>query len=577
MFKVWLILSNEFKIKFYVILALIFIGIFFETFGVGLILPLVNLATGGADSLPEFIKDVDFLANIFAEDSALLYGMIFFLSFFILRTIVLIGIEYYKQKFVYSLQEDLSSRIFSGYLNNDYNFFLKNNSSIFIRNIITEIGILANVTQSFLITISEALVCIALFIILSIIEPLGTLVAIIIFTTGALTFYLAIKNNVASWGATRHEFDANRIKNLQQAFGSIKEIIISNKQKYFLDTFVNNTHITMEAARKQNTVQQIPRLLLELLAISGIALISFVLLAQNESSANIAGTLALFAASAFRLMPSINRILTAVQTMRYAKAVSETIYSEISKFEKLKVEYLETTNQIKNANIEFEDVSFYYEKPNEKVLKSIDLKINSNSTIAFIGPSGSGKSTLVDLILGALKPNSGSIYINRKNLNDILPQWQNALGYVPQDIYLTDETLKENIAFGIEKNNIDYERVDECIKLANLESFIAELPNGIDTKVGERGVRISGGQLQRVGIARALYKKPSILILDEATSALDSVTEKKIMDSVFSLSGDITIIIIAHRLSTIESCDYIYKLEDGIIKAHGKPNEILNT
>lgn len=575
MSKIWSILDREFKRRFYLVLLLIFIGIFFEAFGVGLILPLVNIATSGADSLPDSVKNITFISNILSSGSALFYSMIFFITFFIFRTLILGLIEYYKQKFVYSLQENLSSRILSGYLNNEYDFFLRYNSSIFIRNIITEIGLLANVTQSFLIIISETLVCIALFVLLAYFEPMGTFLALTIFSFGGLFFFLAIKKNVGLWGSIRHEYDAYRIKNLQQSFGSIKEIIISNKQKYFLNKFVNNTHITMEAARKQNTVQQLPRLLLELLAITGIALISFTLLAQNEDSANIAGILALFAASAFRLMPSINRILTAAQTMRYAKAVTETIRSEISNFEELPPK-IQTEQKIMNANIEFKDVSFCYPGLDEKVLNNINLKIDSNSTVAFIGSSGSGKSTLIDLVLGALKPISGSIFINDKNLNSTLAEWQNSIGYVPQDIYLTDETLIENIAFGVQKNNINNIRVQECIKLANLENFISELPDGLETKVGERGVRISGGQLQRVGIARALYKKPSILILDEATSALDSITEKKIMKAVFGMSGDITIIIIAHRLSTIESCDYIYKLEDGCIASHGKPEQILN-
>tara|TARA_B100000780_G_scaffold263367_1_gene217217 strand:- start:16621 stop:18351 length:1731 start_codon:yes stop_codon:yes gene_type:complete len=575
MSKIWSILDREFKRRFYLVLLLIFIGIFFEAFGVGLILPLVNIATSGADSLPDSVKNITLISNILSSGSALFYSMIFFITFFIFRTLILGLIEYYKQKFVYSLQENLSSRILSGYLNNEYDFFLRYNSSIFIRNIITEIGLLANVTQSFLIIISETLVCIALFVLLAYFEPMGTFLALTIFSFGGLFFFLAIKKNVGLWGSIRHEYDAYRIKNLQQSFGSIKEIIISNKQKYFLNKFVNNTHITMEAARKQNTVQQLPRLLLELLAITGIALISFTLLAQNEDSANIAGILALFAASAFRLMPSINRILTAAQTMRYAKAVTETIRSEISNFEELPPK-IQTEQKIMNANIEFKDVSFCYPGLDEKVLNNINLKIDSNSTVAFIGSSGSGKSTLIDLVLGALKPISGSIFINDKNLNSTLAEWQNSIGYVPQDIYLTDETLIENIAFGVQKNNINNIRVQECIKLANLENFISELPDGLETKVGERGVRISGGQLQRVGIARALYKKPSILILDEATSALDSITEKKIMKAVFGMSGDITIIIIAHRLSTIESCDYIYKLEDGCIASHGKPEQILN-
>ena len=574
MFKIWNILNYEFKKKSIFILLLILIGIVLEAFSIGLVLPVITVASSGYDSLPEVIKNTEIFNKFLAADTVLFYAMIFFICFFTIRTAVWVFTEYIKQKFIYSLQENLSSRIFSGYLNNDYNFFLKSNSSTFIRNIITEIGILANVTQSFLILISEVLLCVSLFILMAYVEPMGTSIALLIFTIGAISFYITIKKKVSTWGTIRHEFDGYRIKNLQQAFGSIKEIIITNKQKYFLESFVDNTHVTMEAARKQNTVQQIPRLLLELLTIVGIAIISFVLIAQNQDTASIASVLALFAASAFRLMPSINRILSAAQTMRYAKAVTETISQEILKFEKIPSKS-PSLLKLDSGNIELKNLSFYYDNKNEKVLHDINLRINSNSTVAFIGASGSGKSTLIDIILGVLKPTHGSIVVNDKNLEDIISEWQNSIGYVPQDIYLTDESLRENIAFGVKIDQINDSRVEDCINLANLDTFVSGLPKGLETKVGERGVRISGGQLQRVGIARALYNNPSVLILDEATSALDSLTEKKIMDAVFSLSGNMTIIIIAHRLSTIESCDYVYKLDNGFIISHGSPKDVI--
>ncbi len=574
MYKIWSILDYQYKRNFFIIFILICIGIFFETMGVGLIVPVVNIAAAGENSLPDFLKNNDVIYKLIEEKSLLFYSIILFLVFFILRTCILLIIEYYKQRFVYSLQRNLSYKLFSRYLSNDYEFFLKSNSSIFIRNIITEIGILANVTQSFLIIISEILVCLALFALMSFFEPLATMITASIMLAGALSFYLIVKNNVAKWGYERHEFDAYRIKNLQQGFGSIKEILISNSQKFFLNSFKKNTYKTMESGRKQNTVLQMPRLLLELLAIFSLVLIAFILINNDKSSSEVAGSLALFAAAAFRLMPSANRILTAAQTLRYAKAVTNTIHDEIKNHS----EFNETSHniaKIENANIVFNEVSFSYDEADSQTLNNINLNINDNSTVAFIGPSGSGKSTLVDLILGVLKPTSGKITVNNNEIKNILLDWQSSIGYVPQDIYLNDETLRENIAFGVESSLIDDKRIQKCIDLANLKDFVDELPLGINTKVGERGARISGGQLQRVGIARALYKEPSVLILDEATSALDSNTEKKIMDAVFNLSGEMTIIIIAHRLSTIQSCDYLYELENGNIVSHDRPAKIL--
>jgi ABC-type multidrug transport system fused ATPase/permease subunit len=324
----------------------------------------------------------------------------------------------------------------------------------------------------------------------------------------------------------------------------------------------------------QATLQQLPRLWLELLAVSGLATLVITMLVQGRALEAVLPTLGLFAAAAFRLIPSVNRVLGAIQALRYGLAMIDTLHAE---FNLAASEVADTCAPIVpfRAALELNKVTYAYPGAFVAALTEISLVIRHGESVGFIGSSGSGKSTLVDILLGLLKPDSGEVRVDGEEIQHALRNWQNQIGYVPQSIYLTDDTLARNVAFGLPTAQIDQAAVWRAIRAAQLEEFVHSLPMELDTLVGERGIRLSGGQRQRIGIARALYHDPVVLVLDEATSSLDTTTEREVMQAVRALQGRKTILIVAHRLSTVEHCDRLYRLEQGRVVEEGTPATML--
>jgi ABC-type multidrug transport system fused ATPase/permease subunit len=316
-----------------------------------------------------------------------------------------------------------------------------------------------------------------------------------------------------------------------------------------------------------------PRLWLEVMAVTGLAMLVILMVVQGRQSAEIIPLLALFGVAAFRLLPSIGKIIGAAQSARFGNSVLKMLQSELS----LEIPDPLPLGEIcrMSGDIALANVTFTYSGTSQSALKDISLTIHQGETVGFIGPSGAGKSSLVDLILGLLNPDSGQITVGNQPIVDNLRAWQDQIGYVPQSIFLTDDTLRRNISFGLSEDRIDDAAIQRALVSAQLSEFVETLPEGLETIVGERGIRLSGGQRQRIGVARALYHDPSILVLDEATSALDSETESGVMEAIDALKGSKTVIIVAHRLSTVEKCDRVFRLEAGKLVEAGTPAEIL--
>lgn len=548
----------------WVLFALMIVGMLLETLGIGLIIPAVTIMMQGdlVAQYPAIAPFIRFLGNP-SQSGLVAAAMCGLVTIFLIKNIFLAFLIWRQTHFAFDVQANLSQRLFAIYLRQPYTFHLQRNSAELVRNVTGEVGIFTSVLNSALLLFSEILVLLGIAVLLLLVEPLGALIVVVVLGVAAWGFHRITRERISRWGVERQLHDGLRIQHLQQGLGGAKDVKLLGRESDFLTQF--RTHNTKSARvwKLQSTLQNFPRLMFELLAVTGLAILVLTMLSQGRGMASIIPTLGLFAAAAFRLMPSANRVLGAIQALRYSLPVVNTLDEEMklnSHDPLLKKD--EEVNSFK-SEIHLKNVTYNYPGAASSALDDVTLTVLKGESVGLIGSSGSGKSTLVDVILGLLTPNSGQVEVDGHDIQQNLRRWQDQIGYVPQTIYLTDDTLRRNVAFGLATEQIDDIAVNRAIKAAQLEEFVAALPEGLNTIVGERGVRLSGGQRQRIGVARALYHDPNVLVLDEATSALDGATEFGVMEAIKALQGSKTILIVAHRLSTIEHCDRLYKFEAG--------------
>ncbi len=424
-----------------------------------------------------------------------------------------------------------------------------------------------------LVLLTDGLVAVALFTLLIVIEPVGTLITIVTFGVGAFAFQKLTRKRIDKWGDEKNTHDGMILQHLQQGLGGAKDVKILGREGEFLAQHEKHLNESLRISRIYTVLQSVPRAWMEILTITGLSALVISMVLQKQSFAEIVPTLGLFAAAAFRVMPSINRLLGSLQTLIFSRAIISSVFEDF-KLDAPDTPENKTVTPFKDQ-LELRNLGFQYPTAVRPSLRDVSLVVRRGEAVGFVGPSGAGKSTLVDVILGLFAPTSGSVLVDGVDIQDNLRNWQNQIGYVPQTIYLTDDTLRRNVAFGLGDENIDELAVVEAIRLAQLEEFVASLPDKLGTVVGERGVRLSGGQRQRIGIARALYHNPSVLVLDEATSSLDTPTEHGVMQAVQALQGSKTVIIVAHRLSTVEYCDRLYRIEDSCLTEQGTFDEVV--
>tara|TARA_B100000530_G_scaffold236039_1_gene153268 strand:- start:1418 stop:3070 length:1653 start_codon:yes stop_codon:yes gene_type:complete len=537
-----------------------------ETLGIGAILPVLSSLTKSPEVSENFILDVIRDAFNVQTDKSLILMMLFGLfCIYLLKSLFLLFLTFYQAKYIFGIQEKLSYQFFKGYLSENYEFHLSRNSSDLIRNSLSEVTQFTGAISNTLSIFSESLVLLGITVLLLIVEPLATLIVIAAMVLLGSIYLFFTKGKSERWGNERMYHDGKRIQHLQQGLSGIKEVKISGREQNFLEIYSTHNSGSANNNRKQSIIVGLPRIFIEFAAISGIVLFIFIYTSGQKEIQQVVPLLGLFGLAAFRIMPSINRIVSSMQSVRFTLPILHSLHEELINIRENPLPSHDESDLFNlSSEIELKNISFSYQD-SKTVLEGIDMIIPAGSCVGLIGESGAGKSTLLDLLLGLNQPSSGEILIDGKRLGDNLRSWQKGIGYVPQDVFLTDDTLKRNIAFGLEEEDIDNEKIASAIKLAKLDSFVEGLPKKENTTVGERGVRISGGQKQRIGIARALYENPSVLVLDEATSSLDSSTEIEVMSSIKELIGTKTIIIVAHRISTMADSDFLYKIEEGKI------------
>ena len=563
--KVFFLISKKKKKELILLSLLLFVGIIFEMGSLGILFPVFELLLNNQifDKYP-FLNDIYIFFGNPTQSQIVIFVMISLLITFLLKNIFLLFLTWKQSKFAIELSEELNNKLFKGYLNQTYSFHIKRNSGELISNIQNEIQQFSSFIQSLIFMSLEIAVLTGVVITLFLIEPLGALFISLIMAFSAFILHYLTKKKIINWGKKRQLADLNINKNLIQSFSGIKDLILNSAEFFFQDKYKKELRDRSKVYIKQLTLMQFPKLYIEFLAIFCMSSLIILMVLINRPLESFLPTVGIFLAAAFRALPSVNKILGSLQNIKFTKTVIDLLIKEFSIIDNnIKPKFIEKID-FKNEII-VKNVNFYYEDSDLITLENINFSIKKGDSVGITGPSGSGKSTLVDIILGLLHPSEGNIFVDNIDTFLNLKKWQSIIGYVPQSIYLTDDSLINNIAFGLSKEEIDNKKIEEAIIKAQLSKFIESLPERLNTNVGENGVKLSGGQRQRIGIARALYNNPEILIFDEATSSLDENTESEVMKSVDFLKGKITMILIAHRLSTLKNCDRIIQLNEGKI------------
>ena len=560
---VWRVLTSVERRKLISIWFLILVGMVIETLSLGLILPLIGLLTN-SDYQSKYPKVFDFFGNP-SDKTLLVAGSLVLVAIYAVKNIFLYFSASVQRKFINNSSARISQMVFKSYLAQPYEFHLTRNSATLIRNAENANSVITGGLDPFLVLLTDGLVAIGLFVLLMLVEPVGTLCVLVVFGGAAIGFQALTRKRITEWGRLRKTHMKMVLKHLQQGLGGVKEIKVLGRENEFFIEHEHHLVKSMEINRKYALIQLLPRLWLEVLAIIGLAILVAIMAGTRDDVSSFLPTLGLFAATAFRILPSIGRIMASFQTIAYSSPLIRTVDEDL----KISVVADATQNNelLFKKEIKFENVSFSYASAHRPSLQNVSLSILLGEAVGIVGPSGAGKSTLVDIFLGLLSPSEGTVRVDGEDIATGRRSWQNQVGYVPQSIYLVDDSLIRNIALGIPHELIDHNAVLRALRAAQLEEFVSTLPLGLETIVGERGVRLSGGQRQRIGIARALYSNPQVLVLDEATSSLDTETERGVMDAVKALQGEKTVVIVAHRLSTVSYCSKIFSIEDARLVA----------
>ncbi len=551
------------KVHAILILGAMLIGALLEMVGVGAIPAFVSVISN-----PEAVYSNPFgqwfveTLGLTTTEQLLLSGAAALLAVFIVKNAYLAMFSWIHAKFAFTLQVGLARRLFATYLHSPYAFHLRRNTAELLRNTNHDaMEVVGAGLIPLMRLIMETLTATAILVLLLLVEPIITLVTFVVLGGTTALFLRLVRRRVLRAGEDERRHQAGMIRAVNEGLGGIKITKVLGRAGHFLGAFNRYSAGYAVTRRLRQVLNECPRMVLETVAVAAFLSVSAMLIAQGRPVASLVPTLALLAMAVVRMLPSFNRILVSIDSLRFGRASIENFFSDLMTLERPKPVVPEPLGF--SENIRLDGVTYVYPGASSPALNDVSLELRKDDVHGLVGPTGSGKTTLVDLILGLLRPSAGRVLVDGVDIRGREEAWQRQIGYVPQEIYLMDDTIRCNVAFGLSGEDIDDEAVWRAVEAAQIAEFIEELPDGIETVVGERGVRLSGGQRQRIGIARALYHDPSVLIMDEATNALDYGTEGAVMEAVYHLRGSRTILLIAHRLTTIEVCDRVFEVHAG--------------
>lgn len=548
-----------------------------ELLGVSAIYPFLQMMLEPQGAKEKwYIGWIYYLNPDISDKNALVLLGIIIIFIYLFKNVFMVVGAYVRISFATKFQRDFSRNMLTAYLQHPYQFFLSTNSSEIIRGIGSDVGGVYQILLNFFMLLTDGMTVIVLGVFLFMSDAFMTVAAMTLAFVCLVATILGFKNKMKRAGSNARAASALKSKYGYQAASGIKEIMVLDRKQNFIEQYHEAADLEQKALVTSGVIEACPDRILEGVCIGGIVGVVCIRIISGMELNSFIPVLGTFAMAAFKILPSISKVSTRVNFIVYYQESLQGAYQnlqeanefEVERKQCVPVEVKKSTKSIENIcfmhELRVDHVTWKYLNAKEYVLQGTGLIIKKGQSVALIGSSGAGKTTLADIIMGLLKPQAGTIYMDGIDIFTIPHQWAKIIGYVPQTVFLIDDTVRSNVAFGLKKTEIDDEKVWEALCQAQLKEFVEELPYGLDTIVGERGVKFSGGQRQRIAIARALYENPDILVLDEATSALDNETETAVMESIDALQGTKTLIIVAHRLTTIRNCDVIYEIKDGV-------------
>lgn len=564
------LLNKKQKVQFIILFFMMVFGGILETAAVTMIIPLVGIILD-ANSIHSnsFLNQIYYSLGLSNENQFLIVIILSMIFIYVFKNIFLLVMYYLQAKFSTRGQYLMSNKILSYYMNRPYEFYLNASTGDIIRIIQGDVSNAFALVMNVLQFLTELAVFLCLIILLMYLDPILMIGIALILGLTMLVSKKLCQTSLEKAGKDMQKYSSSAYKWLIQSIEGIKDIKILKKEDYFQEQYKKDTYKTSMAQCKNSILSQTPRLIIETVGMGGMLGMIAILLYSGRSIEGMATQITAFAMAAMRLMPSANRMNAFLNAISFLKPSLQTVVNEVEECNR----YQDQNNNVKvNGKLEFvneikvDKIEFSYPNCENNLFQNATMKIPIGKSVAVIGTSGAGKTTIIDILLGLLKTKSGAICVDGKDIKENYAQWLNLIGYIPQSIFMLDGTIRQNVAFGVSEKSIDDARIWKVLEDAQLKQHIESLPEGLDTEIGEKGVRLSGGQRQRLGIARALYHNPEILIFDEATSALDNDTEAAIMESIQKFQGKKTMVIIAHRLGTIKDCDIIYRVEGGNIE-----------